>query len=427
MYDKVTIVSLLVSSVLAFVLLAYAAYDENLGTEWYQHQSSYKKQLLARATSDREQSAAERFEVRQKQLYLPELDRIDRCVTCHVAVDDPAMKDAPQPLTTHPGEITKHHSQERFGCTVCHSGQGRATTAVDAHGPVAHWLDPMVALDEVDRACPKCHMEFPLPGVPRYNAAMALFQEKACISCHKLHGQGGDAGPDISNAATVDHGELPEAFPEEEWHFEHADEEWHFRHFKDPKSVVETSEMPNLNLSDEEAEALVYLMTSLTGEAIPTDYLSNPKPEAVDVAAQPIDPLALKGYVGSIVCIGCHQGLHADAIDGWHKSLMSTTYERIKDEPVTDNCLPCHTTGYNAETGHYSEEGVGCEGCHGAGAAAVELVLSGKVSEHREAVRLDQASQLVCAGCHNPHVPVGTHAEYYRRQPARFSRSRAQH
>jgi hypothetical protein len=406
MYDKVMTGLLLVSSVLTFALLAYAAYDENFGTDWYHYQSEYRQQLLARAGSERERQAAERFVVRQEQLYLPELGRIDRCGTCHLAIDDPEMKDAAQPLTAHPGEIMKHHPKERFGCTICHRGQGRATTAADAHGPVPHWPDTMLSNDEIDRSCAMCHLEFPLPGVPRFNAAMALFQEKACISCHKLRGQGGDAGPDITHAGEI------------------HDAEWHFRHFKDPKSEVATSEMPNLNLSDEEAEALVFLMMSLTGEAIPTEYLSNPKPHAVDVAAAgPIDPLALKGYVGSIVCVGCHQGLHAEAVDGWGKSLMSTTYERIKDEPVKDNCLPCHTTGFNPETGHYSEEGVGCEGCHGAGGEAVKLVLSGKVSAHKEAIRLNPDSSLVCARCHNPHVPVGTHAEYYRRQPARFSQA----
>jgi hypothetical protein len=235
---------------------------------------------------------------------------------------------------------------------------------------------------------------------------MVLFHEKACLSCHKLRGQGGDAGPDISAAG------------------KNNDAEWHFKHFKDPKSVVETSEMPNFELSDAQAEALVFLMMSLTGEPIPTELVSNPKPEAVDVAAaQTIDPLAAKGYVGSLTCIGCHQGLHADAVDGWRQSKMSSTYERIKDEPIRDNCLACHTTGLNPTTGHYSEEGVGCEGCHGPGGEAVKAILAGKVNEHKEIIRLDPDSTLVCARCHNPHVPVGTHAEHYRQQPARFSQA----
>ncbi len=404
-YDKTMTGLLLFGSVLTFALLAYAAYDENFGADWYGYQSDYRSQLVARAATQRERQAAERFDVHPKQLYLPELGRIDRCITCHAGVEDPAMTGAPQPLTTHPGDIMLNHPKEQFGCTVCHLGQGLATIEADAHGHVPHWDDPMLGPEDMDRSCPKCHTEGPLPGVPQYNAAIALFHEKACISCHKLRGQGGDAGPDISNAAEVDHGELPK-------------DEWHFKHFKDPKSVVAASEMPNLDLSDEEATALTFLMMSLTGEPIPTDYLSNPKPKPVEMPT--IDPMAAKGHVGSQVCIGCHQGLHTDAVNGWRKSLMSSTYERIRDEPVKDNCLSCHTTGFNPETGHYSEEGVGCEGCHGPGADAVKLALAGKIPEHQDAIRLNPDSALVCARCHNPHIPVGFHANHYRQQPPRF-------
>ncbi len=279
MHDKVMTILLLVSSLLTLALLGYAAYDENFGAEWYRVQSDYKRALLARATTARERSAAERFAVHHKQLYLPDLGRVDRCVTCHVAIDDPAMKDASQPLTSHPGDIMANHPKERFGCTICHLGQGRATTAADAHGPVPHWPEPMLDRDRIDQSCPKCHAERSLPAVPRYNAGMELFHEKACISCHKLRGQGGDTGPDISNAGML------------------HDDEWHFKHFKDPKSVVATSEMPDLKLTDEQAHALTFLMMSLTGEPIPTDYLSNPKPQAVDTTeAEAIDPLALKGF-----------------------------------------------------------------------------------------------------------------------------------
>lgn len=405
-YDRAMTGLLLVSSLLTFALLAYAAYEENFEADWHRYQSQYKSRLLARAQSEQERRAAERFDVRQKQLYLPDLGRIDRCVTCHVAIDDPGMKDAAQPLTAHPGQIMVHHPKERFGCTICHRGQGRATLAADAHGHAPHWPEPMRALDEIDQACPKCHTERSLPRVARYNAAMALFYEKACLSCHKLRGQGGDTGPDLTNAGAL------------------HDADWHFKHFMDPKSVVTTSEMPNPNLSDEQARALVFLMTSLTGEPIPTDLLSNPKPKPVEMdLAQLIDPMALKGHVGSRICIGCHQALHPAAVEGWRISAMSSTYERIKDEPIKDNCLPCHTTGFNPETGHYSEESVGCEGCHGPGAEAVKLVLGGKAQEHKEAIRLDPESRLVCARCHNPHVPVGVHADYYRQQPPRFGQA----
>lgn len=408
MYDKTVTSLLLFGSLTTFALLAYAAYEENFGADWYRHQAEYRSRLHARAATEREQRAAGRFEVGQKQLYLPELGRIDRCITCHVSIDDPAMTEAPQPLTAHPGKFMENHSKERFGCTICHRGQGLATLAADAHGHVPHWPDPMLPREQIEQACPLCHTERVLPGVDRYNAAMGLFYEKACLSCHKLRGQGGDIGPEIDNAGKL------------------HDAEWHIRHFQDPKSVVATSEMPNLNLSEQQARALTFLMMSLTGESIPTDYLSNPKPKPMQLAsAQTIDPLAAKGHVGSRICIGCHQALHPKAVEGWGQSKMTTTYERIKDEPVRDNCLACHTTGFNPATGHFSEKGIGCEGCHGPGAEAVQFALTGKTQEHRERMRLDPNASLVCARCHNPHVPVGTHAEYYRQQPPSLRSSAA--
>ncbi|UCF14604.1 MAG: cbb3-type cytochrome c oxidase subunit II, partial [Phycisphaerales bacterium] len=400
--DNLTKSALLLCSLTVFFLLSFAAYKENFGADWYRFQSEYKRELLARAGSERERQAAERFDVGQKQLYLPELNRIDRCVTCHVAIDNPSMADAPQPLTAHPGQIMQNHPKENFGCTICHSGQGRATKTADAHGHVDHWPEHMVAHEELDRACPKCHTERFLPEVPRYNAAMDLAYDYGCFTCHKLRSRGGDIGPDITNA-----GELHDA-------------EWHFKHFKDPKSVVETSEMPNENFSDEQAQLLTFLMMCYTGEAIPTALLSNPKqPGGQMELPEPLDPLALEGYVGSEFCVSCHGAMHPETVKTWRDSPMTSTYERIRNEPLKDNCTPCHTTGLNSATGHYSEEGVGCEACHGPGRESVRHVLAGRILEHKELIRIDQDSEPACERCHNPHVPTETHAEFYRKLPPR--------
>jgi len=406
--DNLTKSTLLISSFTVFFLLAFAAYKEDFGADWYRFQSDYKHQLLERAASERERQAAERFDVGQKQLYLPDLNRIDRCVTCHVAIDNPSMADAAQPLTAHPGQIMLDHPKEQFGCTICHSGQGRATLAADAHGHVDHWPQPMLADDRLDESCPKCHTERFLPGVDRYNAAMELVYEHGCFTCHKLRSRGGDIGPDITNAGEV------------------HDAEWHFKHFKDPKSVVETSEMPNENLSDEEARLLTFLMMSYVGEAIPTALLSNPKqPGGQMELPEPLDPLALEGYVGSEFCVSCHGAMHPETVKVWRDSPMTSTYERIRNEPIKDNCLPCHTTGLNTATGHYSEEGVGCEACHGPGREAVRHVLAGKVLEHKQMIRIDQDSAAACERCHNPHVATETHAEFYRKLPPRSAQPNA--
>ncbi|MHC4507850.1 MAG: cytochrome c3 family protein [Planctomycetota bacterium] len=400
--EMLTKVLLLVCSLAVLFVLAYAAYEENFAADWYRHQSEYKRRLLKQAATERERQAAERFDVGQKQLYLPALSRIDRCVTCHVSIDNPGMKDSPQPLTAHSGDIMLHHPKEQFGCTICHEGQGRATTAADAHGHVDHWPTPMLAQEQLDQSCPKCHTDRWLPDVPRYSAAMDVFYEHGCLSCHKLRGRGGDIGPDITSAGLL------------------HDAEWHFKHFKDPKSVVETSEMPNDNLSDEQARRLTFLMMCYRGESIPTGLLSNPTREVVQMTLpEPLDPLALEGFVGSQYCIGCHGATHPGTVETWRESKMTSTYERIMYEPTKDNCLPCHSTGLNSETGHYVEEGVGCEACHGPGREAVRLVLAGKTNEHKEMIRIDRNSEPACERCHNPHVPTGVHAEFYRKLPPR--------
>ena len=60
-----------------------------------------------------------------RQDLLPGLQRVDRCTTCHLGVEDPTMKNAPQPFTFHANLAP--HVPAKFGCTVCHGGQGLAT------------------------------------------------------------------------------------------------------------------------------------------------------------------------------------------------------------------------------------------------------------------------------------------------------------
>ena len=80
-----------------------------------------------------------------RQILLPELNRVDRCTTCHLAVEDPSYGGYPQPLAYHP--LHEQHPFEKFGCTICHRGQGRATTIADAHGNVPHWDQPMLPVE----------------------------------------------------------------------------------------------------------------------------------------------------------------------------------------------------------------------------------------------------------------------------------------
>ena len=76
------------------------------------------------------------------QVLLPGLQRVDRCTTCHLGVEDPTMKNAPEPFRYHAG--LGPHIPSKFGCTICHGGQGLATDKENAHGKVAFWQNPLL-------------------------------------------------------------------------------------------------------------------------------------------------------------------------------------------------------------------------------------------------------------------------------------------
>ncbi|MBI2896735.1 MAG: c-type cytochrome [Deltaproteobacteria bacterium] len=76
------------------------------------------------------------------------IEDVDRCHTCHRGVDsgyysDPTLVRNPE-LRTHPNRelLLAAHPVERFGCTPCHLGQGRATEATFAHSRAAPVLLP---------------------------------------------------------------------------------------------------------------------------------------------------------------------------------------------------------------------------------------------------------------------------------------------
>jgi ubiquinol-cytochrome c reductase cytochrome b subunit len=74
----------------------------------------------------------------------------------------------------------------------------------------------------------------------------ALFKELGCAGCHRIHGEGGAIGPDLSYVAD-----------------QRPEREWHLKHFRDPQSVAPGSIMPKLPLSDQELNDLTSYMLSL--------------------------------------------------------------------------------------------------------------------------------------------------------------------
>lgn len=89
-----------------------------------------------------------------------------------------------------------------------------------------------------------------LYDVPRTDPAVArgiaVFAQFGCAGCHRVHGQGGAVGPDLSYEGDT-----------------RQDRDWHIRHFRDPPSVVAGSFMPKFPLSDQQLQDLTSYMLSL--------------------------------------------------------------------------------------------------------------------------------------------------------------------
>ena len=189
------------------------------------------------------------------QVMLTGLQRVDRCTTCHLGVDDPTLKNAPEPFRYHAN--LGPHIPSKFGCTICHGGQGLATDKESAHGNVAFWQTPLLSKDYIRASCGRCHKEGDVPDVPELAEGRHLFETQGCRGCHKLNGVGGSIGPDLSEeGASL------------------RPPEWLEKHFLAPNAVSAGSAMPNFHFTPEQARALTYYMLSLTNQDMGTYYSS---------------------------------------------------------------------------------------------------------------------------------------------------------
>ena len=271
LYPWFTMLSLLVGG------LVIAAYYKDQFREWKEWQHAYAKQQLARAITPEQRTEAARIPAEIRQIVVSELDRVDRCTSCHVTVDDPSYAGLPLPLAYHPNH--DQHPFERFGCTICHQGQGRATTREAAHGHVEHWDHPMLAMKYIQSACGKCHLPTDVPGAPELARGRAVFEETGCIGCHKLHGVGGVIGPELDDVGA------------------NRSPEWLLKHFKSPAAVTPGSAMPPIKATDTDLDALTLYVLSFTGEHLSAYYVS------MKTIPGPATGRRLFEEKG---CIGCH-------------------------------------------------------------------------------------------------------------------------
>lgn len=267
--------------VILLMLLGGAALRDG-NREWKHHQEVYRELMLKRLSRDRNPSFYDRvaaMEPELRQIVVEEWGAVDRCVTCHMSLEDPSFAEAKQPLRTHPDlELLKHHPVEKFGCTICHGGQGLATTYYgSSHDPIAGWPVTLVRRGLMQSRCGYCHRDFEAIGADRLIKGRALYEELHCAGCHQINGQGGAVGPDLSAFADKD----PSNFSMENLRGSHSKQEWVLEHFKDPKRVSPGSLMRTYAMNDDQIECLASYVLSLNQREFTRKF--TPKPKSVFV------------------------------------------------------------------------------------------------------------------------------------------------
>jgi len=237
-----------------------------------------------------------------QQISLPDLTinynfkdvpRYDRCTTCHQGIDklgyDKGVDGKPMPsvFAAHPhltdgavsvdptGKEVKAglyldgngpHGINKFGCTICHGGQGSGTDfTYSSHEPndlkqrhewehdyqwreMHHWDEPMLPERFIESSCIKCHHQVTdVPQATKLQAGYQRIVKYGCTGCHTIGGEG-SFGPDLTDERQVG--------PNLQHLGSKVSKDWAAKWIKNPHAFRPDTRMPRFyNVTNNQAKA----------------------------------------------------------------------------------------------------------------------------------------------------------------------------
>ena len=269
-----------------------------------------------------------------KQTIVKDLHRVDRCTTCHMAVDKPQVALGEEPFKAHPGKFLEWHPVEKFGCTVCHGGQGLATESAAAHGDVPHWEDPLLRGGLVQASCAQCHgnLQQIAEHVPLLLKGRQLFKAKGCYGCHAIKDVGQTVSQDLTEVGSKSYLLMEADF--EMMDPPHDRIHWLMTKLRNPRTLnpgvpterlppgeeeVFPSAMPRFGLAEDEVQALTVYLLSLKASDLPVSYTIPPAPEPAPTYASPVE--RGKAVFERLGCAGCHGVGGTGGRNNWNAGL----------------------------------------------------------------------------------------------------------
>jgi cytochrome c551/c552 len=140
-----------------------------------------------------------------RQINVDSAGLVDRCQSCHIGMDTSLVpgnvtltkadlnlaESTDAPFSSHPNpELLRIHNPDRFGCSPCHGGNGRAASSVvKGHGRHKYWLWPLYYRENTEAGCQQCHTgDMVIEHAETLNKGKELYREKGCIGCHRFEG-----------------------------------------------------------------------------------------------------------------------------------------------------------------------------------------------------------------------------------------------